>query len=114
MLFCGFCVLQECDCGQIDVVLIFPYLEVVREQFVVVHVCEQFVIATFTQVLDVGVATTFPQEKSLIHVHGVRKLVLDINDGFLNEVFENKIPKLKKKLDLDYEMILCKIGVIKF
>jgi hypothetical protein len=86
MLFCGFCVLQECDYGQIDVVLIFPYLEVV-------HVFEQLVVATFTQVLDVGVATTFPQEKSLIHVHGVRKLVLDINDGFWNEVFESKIPK---------------------
>jgi hypothetical protein len=78
--------LQECDYGQIDVVLIFPYLEVV-------HVFEQFVVATFIQVLDVGVATTFPQEKSLIHVHGVRKLVLDINDGFWNEVFERKIPK---------------------
>lgn len=50
-------------------------------------------VATFTQVLDVGVATTFPQEKSLIHVHGVRKLVLNINDGFWNEVFERKIPK---------------------
>ncbi len=86
MLLCGFWVLQECDYGQIDVVLIFPYLEVV-------HVCEQFVVATFAQVLDVGVATTFPQEKSSIHVHGVRKLVLDINDGFWNEVFESKIPK---------------------
>jgi hypothetical protein len=86
MLFCGFCVLQERDYGQIDVVFTFPYLEVV-------HVCEQFVVASFIQVLDVGVATTFPQEKSLIHVHGVGKLVLDIDDGFWNEVFESKIPK---------------------
>jgi len=87
MLFCRFCVLQECDYGQIDVVLIFPYLEVV-------HVFEQFVVATFIQVLDVGVATTFPQENSLIHIHGVRKLVLDINDGFgmkfLKEKFQNE------------------------
>jgi hypothetical protein len=86
-VFCVFCVLQECDYGQIDVVLIFPYLEVV-------HVSKQFVVATFIQVLDVGVATTFPQEKSLIDIHGVRKLVLDINDGFemkfLKEKFQNE------------------------
>lgn len=35
----------------------------------------------------------FSSRESLIHVHGVRKLVLDINDGFWNEVFESKIPK---------------------
>jgi hypothetical protein len=40
------------------------------------------------------------QKKSMVFVWQVRKLLLELNNGFWNDVFANELPKYKERLDV--------------